>query len=58
MDMWIANGAELAWFIDPIERAVTIYRLATLPERRGGVPEIVGEGPVKGFVLPLRAIFM
>jgi Uma2 family endonuclease len=26
MEQWIANGAELAWLIDPIERAVTTRR--------------------------------
>jgi Uma2 family endonuclease len=26
MAQWIANGAEVAWLIDPIEKAVTIYR--------------------------------
>ncbi len=57
MDMWIANGAELAWLIDPIEKSVTVYRLAQPPECLHGITEVNGEGPVHGFVLPLRSIF-
>src|SRR5665213_2738470 len=25
MEQWIANGAEVAWLVDPIEKAITIY---------------------------------
>jgi Uma2 family endonuclease len=26
MEMWIANGSEVAWLIDPQRKAVEIYR--------------------------------
>ena len=32
MDMWIANGARLAWLVDPFEEQVHVYRPATDPK--------------------------
>jgi Uma2 family endonuclease len=32
MEMWIANGAQLAWMIDPYAATLTIYRPDTAPE--------------------------
>ncbi len=32
MDLWIANGAQLAWLIDPMEQAVSVYRPDQQPE--------------------------
>ena len=32
MEMWTANGAEVAWLIDPLEKAVVIYRPGEQPE--------------------------
>ncbi len=58
MDMWIANGAHLAWLIDPQEKAGTIYRPDQPPERVDAVSQVSGEGPVAGFVLPLDRIFV
>jgi Uma2 family endonuclease len=53
MQEYIANGVQLGWLIDPIERTVSIYS--------GGSPRIpesprtvTGEGPVAGFVLTLE----
>lgn len=57
MNVWMSNGAELAWLIDPIERAVTIYRQGREPERLDNISQVAGEGPVAGFVLPLDRIF-
>ena len=57
MEMWIRNGAELAWLIDPVEKAVTIYRPGQQPERLDTLSQVSGEGPVAGFVLPLDRIF-
>ena len=51
MGLWLENGAELAWLVDPIDRNVTIYRQSEgieVLER----PEVVrGVGPVAGFEL-------
>lgn len=57
MEMWMANGAELAWLIDPLDKAVTIYRQGRSAERLQDIAQVAGEGPVAGFVLPLDRIF-
>jgi Uma2 family endonuclease len=54
---WIANGAELAWLIDPSERTATVYRRDREPELLRAPTRLVGEGPVSGFLLPLDRIF-
>jgi Uma2 family endonuclease len=48
MHDWIANGAKLAWLIDPYKKSVTVYE----PDRKTRTTraEIVsGTGPVAGF---------
>lgn len=57
MEMWIGNGVQLAWLIDPTERVVTIYRPGREPERLDTISQVTGEGPVAGFILPLDRIF-
>ncbi len=57
MESWIINGTQLAWLLDPFEKAVTVYRPNREPERLDTLSEIAGEGPVAGFVLPLDRIF-
>jgi Uma2 family endonuclease len=57
MQAWIANGAELAWLVDPAQRIVTIYRPNREPELLRNPSQVVGEGPVTGFLLPLDRIF-
>jgi len=54
---WVANGAELAWMIDPIQQSVSIYRPGREVEIRKGIMSIEGEGPVAGFVLDQREIW-
>ena len=55
---WIENGAELGWMINPKTRTVSIYRPGTNePERRAGILELAGEGPVEGFVLDLSLVW-
>jgi Uma2 family endonuclease len=54
---WIANGAQLAWMIDPKTRTVTIFREGREPETLTGVTEVAGEGPVEGFVLDLKPVW-
>jgi hypothetical protein len=53
MQAWIANGAALAWLIEPVERDVTVYRPGCDPEKIMRPDSIRGEGPVKGLVLEL-----
>jgi Uma2 family endonuclease len=57
MEVWLANGAELAWLIDPSRKAVEIYRPHRDPEILEGGSVVEGEGPVAGFVLELGRIW-
>ena len=57
MKMWIANGAELAWLIDPERKVVEIYRPEQEPEMIEGVSAVQGDGPVAGFVLELARLW-
>ena len=56
MNDWIANGAQLAWLIDPYQRQVHVFR----PNRAAEVvteASIAGEGPVNGLVLDLARVW-
>jgi Uma2 family endonuclease len=57
MTMWIANGAELAWLVDPIERAVTVYRPGAEPEQYIDPSSVQGTGPITGFELVLTRVW-
>ena len=57
MEMWIANGAEVAWLIDPLEKAVTIYRPGEQPEILTQPTSVQGTGPIAGFELVLARIW-
>lgn len=66
MAEWIANGARLAWLIDPIQKRVSIYRpdaeceVITCEQlRRLDGQEILAADPpiLPGFVLDLREIW-
>ena len=54
MEKWIANGAQLAWLIDPLQKQATIYRAGRPPEVLQAPIELKGEKPVAGFVLPMQ----
>lgn len=59
MLVWIKNGAQLAWLIDPREKTTYIYQ----PEKElevvlGLDQKIEAESPVKGFVLDLSLLKM
>jgi Uma2 family endonuclease len=57
MEMWIANGAQLAWMIDPFAATVCIYRPDTAVEVLER-PEFVEAGePVKGFRLAMARLW-
>lgn len=57
MQIWTANGVEVAWLIDPYERTVTIYRPAEAPEHLEHPTSVQGTGPVAGFDLVLGRIW-
>jgi Uma2 family endonuclease len=55
--IWLENGAELAWLIDPQERTVTIYRAGQEPEHLVDPTSVQGEGPVAGFELVMARVW-
>jgi Uma2 family endonuclease len=57
MEMWIANGAEVAWLIDPERKAVEIYRPGDSPEVLHEPSSVKGTGPVAGFELVMATVW-
>jgi Uma2 family endonuclease len=57
MFQWIANGAQLAWLIDPIEQAVFVYRPAESPEVHHHPTSVQGSGVMAGFELVMARIW-
>ena len=57
MEPWMANGAQLGWLIDGDARAVHVYRKNRPAKTHRAIAELAGEGPVKGFVLKLAAVW-
>jgi Uma2 family endonuclease len=56
-DEWIANGAELAWLIEPKTRRVTIYRPGQEVEVREDPSSVQGTGCVAGFELVMERVW-
>ncbi|MBV8673284.1 MAG: Uma2 family endonuclease [Acidobacteriaceae bacterium] len=56
MEVWIANGAQLGWLIDPRKRQVHIYEPGKTP-RVERDKTVAGSGPVEGFVLDLNPVW-
>jgi Uma2 family endonuclease len=57
MEMWVANGAEAAWLIDPERRVVEIYRPGDSPEVLHEPSSVQGTGPVAGFQLVMERVW-
>jgi Uma2 family endonuclease len=51
MQLWMNNGARLAWLVDPIDENVTVYRPGYAPETLDHPRLIAATAPVEGFVL-------
>lgn len=51
MQQWIANGAHLAWLIDPIDATVTIYRPNEPTETLERPDLVTAHAPIAGFTL-------
>lgn len=51
MRLWLDNGAQLAWLVDPVDRNVTIYRPGHAPETLARPETVAATAPVAGFVL-------
>ena len=57
MERWIANGAQLAWLIDPIEETVSVYRPGESPEVHHHPTSVQGTGVMAGFELVMARIW-
>ena len=57
MAQWIANGAQVAWLIDPIDRAVIIYRSGDEPAHLTDPTSVQGTGPIAGFELVMQRVW-
>jgi Uma2 family endonuclease len=57
MHQWIANGAQFAWLIDPIDQEVSIYRPGESPEVRHHPTSVQGDGIMAGFELVMARIW-
>ena len=57
MKIWIANGVELAWLIDPKRKVVEVYRAGEEPEIHQNPTSVQGSGPVRGFELVMERIW-
>ena len=57
MAEWVANGAEVAWLIDPIRRVVAIYRPGDGAEVLADPTSVQGTGPISGFELVMQRVW-
>ena len=57
MQMWLRNGAELTWLIDPTRKTVEIYRPGQAPELHEEPTSVQGTGPIQGFELVITNIW-
>ena len=57
MEEYVANGAELGWLIDPLERKVHIFRPDMAPEVLEDPREVSGEPLLKGFILDVQVLW-
>jgi Uma2 family endonuclease len=57
MTMWIGNGVELAWLIDPLRRVVEVYRASEPPDLLQDPTSVQGTGCVRGFELVMSRIW-
>jgi Uma2 family endonuclease len=53
MELWMANGAQLGWLIDPYSATVSSYRPGQQPEMLHKPEVLEGEGPIAGFRLEM-----
>jgi Uma2 family endonuclease len=57
MEQWIANGAKVAWLIDPERQVVSIYRPDDEPEVLHHPTSVQGNGVIAGFELVMTRIW-
>ncbi len=54
MRMWIGNGVQLAWLIDPYSGEAIVYRPNSELEKLTQPEYLVGESPVAGLRVPMQ----
>jgi len=55
--MWLSNGCQLAWLINPDEEQCWVYRPNQAPELITGFHQsLTGEGVLPGFMLDLSLL--
>ena len=57
MELWIANGAQVAWLINLDREVVAIYRPGDVPEVLHKPSSVQGSGPVAGFELEMARVW-
>jgi Uma2 family endonuclease len=57
MEMWIANGAQLAWMIDPFAAEVLVYRPGQTAERLARPEWVEADAVVPGFRLEMARLW-
>ena len=57
MQQWIENGTRLAWLIDPIDRAVSIYRPGQDVEFHQDPTSVHADGIMSGFSLTMSRLW-
>ncbi len=57
MEEYLANGAQLGWLIDPLERKVYVYRSDAGTEILDDPQKVSGEPLLKGFVLDVQSLW-
>ncbi len=57
MEEYIANGAQLGWLLDPIEKHVYVYRAGQQMQRLDNPTEVSGEPLLRGFVLNAQKLW-
>lgn len=57
MERWIANGAKLAWRIDPYGGTVAVYSAEAAPAVLNRPEVVEGSGPVAGFQLKMARVW-
>jgi Uma2 family endonuclease len=57
MEQWIANGAKLAWRIDPFGRTVAIYAPGKRPNVLEDPSVVEGAEPIAGFRLQMKRVW-
>ncbi len=58
MRLWVNNGAQLAWLVDPERRVVEVYAPGREPRLIENASRVEGEGPIAGFVLELARVWV